>query len=127
MADAAITRPVILLLEDEAELSKVICATLEGEFEVFSASTAETASKLLAERKFAALVCDHNLPGRMQGLDFLILAISVQPDAKRILLTGLMTQAMLADCEVKAKLSACFAKPLHIAQLRQALRDAISE
>lgn len=125
MTEITKARPAILLLEDEVELTKVICTTLEGEFEITTATTAEAAYELLATRRFAAVVSDHNLPGPMQGLDFLIKALEIQPDAHRILLTGFINPEMLASCETVAKLSACLAKPLHIARLRQALRDAI--
>ncbi|MBI3884588.1 MAG: response regulator [Opitutae bacterium] len=116
---------MILLLEDEAELSRVICTTLEQEFEILAVTTAEQARELLQSHRFAALVCDHNLPGPMQGLDFLIEAIKVQPEARRILLTGFINPEVLANVETVARLSACLVKPLHIARLRQALRDAL--
>ena len=127
MSDATKSKPVIMLLEDEADLSKVICTTLEQEFEIVTVATAEAARETLATRRFDALVCDHNLPGKMQGLDFLIEALKVQPDARRILLTGFINPDMMANLETVAKLSACLAKPLHIARLRQALRDAIGQ
>lgn len=125
MTDQAQSRPVILLLEDEAELSKVICATLEGEFEIATAANAEEALVLLGHRQFAALVCDHNLPGTMQGLDFLKLALKLQPTARRILLTGFIDPETLANVETEARLSACLLKPLHIARLRKALLESL--
>lgn len=125
MSDQTQSRPVILLLEDEAELSKVICATLESEFEIATAATAEEALVLLGHRQFAALVCDHNLPGTMQGLDFLKLGLKLQPAARRILLTGFIDPETLANVETEARLSACLVKPLHIARLRKALLESL--
>ena len=125
MTEQTQSRPVILLLEDEPELSKVICTTLEREFDISTVANAEEAMVLLSRRRFDALVCDHRLPGPMQGLDFLITSIKLQPQARRILLTGCIDPESLPNVETEAQLSACLVKPLHIARLRKVLLESL--
>jgi len=118
-------RPVVLLLEDEPHLTKTMCLNLENEFEIETAANAEEALWLLASRKFDALLCDHMLPGRMQGLEFLMQAMKRQPEAKRILLTGYMNPDLLSRGVPLAELSALLLKPATVQQIRKALHDAL--
>lgn len=125
MTAEARSRPVVLLLDDEMQLTTVIARTLEGEFEVETAANVEEALLLLATRRFDALICDHMMPGNKQGLDFLVEALTLQPDAKRILMTGYMNPELLARGVTMAKLSAVLLKPATLQQIRKALHDAL--
>ncbi len=125
MSTEAPRRPVVLLLDDEMQLAAVMARTLEGEFEVETAANVEEARLLLGTRKFDALICDHMMPGEKQGLDFLVEAMTVQPGAKRILMTGYMNPELLARGVSLAQLSAVLLKPATLAQVRKALHDAL--
>lgn len=125
MPDSAIRRPVVMLLDDEAELRMVMTRMLEDQFEVEGAASVEEARMLLAARKFDALVCDHMMPGPQQGLDFLVEAMQVQPNAKRILMTGYMNPELLARGVTLAELSAVLLKPCSAQHIRKALHDAL--
>lgn len=118
-------RPVVLLLEDEPQLTKAMCLNFEREFEIETAATADEALMLLASRQFDALLCDHMLPGRMQGLEFLVTAMKQQPAAKRILMTGYMNPDLLSRGVPLAELSALLLKPATVPQIRKALHDAL--
>ncbi|MCM2276010.1 MAG: response regulator [Candidatus Didemnitutus sp.] len=118
-------RPVVLLLEDEPQLTKAMCLNFEREFEIETAATADEALMLLASRQFDALLCDHMLPGRMQGLEFLVTAMKQQPAAKRILMTGYMNPDLLSRGVPLAELSALLLKPATVQQIRKALHDAL--
>ncbi|HET7536788.1 MAG TPA: response regulator [Candidatus Didemnitutus sp.] len=124
MADTPTRRPVILLLEDEVELSGTISENLSKDFEVETATSAEDAMLLLASREYDALVCDHMLPGPMQGLDFLMEAVKRQPAARRLLITGYMNPELLSRSVIAAGLSDCLMKPVSVERLRQALWEA---
>ncbi len=125
MSTEAPRRPVVLLLDDEMQLAAVMARTLEGEFEVETAANVEEARLLLGTRKFDALICDHMMPGEKQGLDFLVEAMTVQPGAKRILMTGYMNPELLARGVSLAQLSAVLLKPATLPQVRKALHDAL--
>lgn len=116
---------MVLLLEDESQLVLTMQMNLQAEFEIESASTVEEALLLLGTRRFDVLLCDHGLPGRMQGLDFLVEAMRLQPSARRILITGYMNPDFLARSVTLAKLSAMLLKPATTPQIRKALHDAI--
>jgi DNA-binding NtrC family response regulator len=125
MPDAATQRPVVLLLDDEAELTLVMTRMLADQFEIESAANVDEARLLLGTRKFDALICDHVMPGKMQGLDFLVEAMGVQPNAKRILMTGYMNPELLARGVTLAQLSAVLLKPCSAQHIRKALHDAL--
>lgn len=125
MSEETRRRPVVLLLEDEPQLTKAMCLNFEREFEIETAATADEALMLLATRQFDALLCDHMLPGRMQGLEFLVTAMKQQPNAKRILMTGYMNPDLLSRGVPLAELSALLLKPATVQQIRKALHDAL--
>lgn len=124
MADAPTRRPVILLLEDEAQLRAAVSENLGNDFDIEAAANADEALLLLGTREFDALVCDHMLPGEKQGLDFLMTAMKQQPNARRILITGYMNPELLSRSVLAAGLSDCLMKPVAMDRLRQALWEA---
>ncbi len=125
MAQEPSRRPLVLLLDDELELRVVVTRMLEGEFDIESAANVAEARLLLGAHRFDALVCDHLMPGEMQGLDFLIEALETQPSAKRILMTGYMNPELLARGVTLAQLSAVLLKPCSAQHIRKALHDAL--
>jgi two-component system probable response regulator PhcQ len=126
MADIAKpSRPLLLLVEDEATLVGALIANFENEYDIEVAGTVDEARLLLGSRKYAMIVSDHMLPGKTQGLDFLIEAMERQPAAKRILMTGYLNADLLGRSVTLAQLSACLIKPVDIAKLRTELRKAL--
>lgn len=125
MADETKRRPVVLLVEDEGPLAGAVCANLDGDFEIEIASNADEALLLLGTRQFDAIVSDQMMPGKMQGLDFLVEAMRQQPNAKRILITGYVNPDLLVRSVPLANLSACLIKPMGMGELRQALHTAL--
>lgn len=124
MGDATPARPSVLLLEDDAPLAEVVTLTLSDEFEIAHAATVEEAKGLLAGRTFDVLLCDHMMPGRQQGLNFLVEAMTRYPKSRRILLTGYMNPDLLSRSVAVAGLTACLIKPVPMDQLRLTLRQA---
>lgn len=123
--DATSPRPVILLLDDEAQLTAVMVRMLDQEFEIETAANAEQALLLLRTRRFDAIIADHMLPGVKQGLDFLVESLQIQPGAKRVLMTGYMNPELLARAVPLGQLSALLLKPATTQQIRKALHDAL--
>jgi len=119
-------RPVILILEDEPQLTLIICDLIGDDFEIETAGDVQEALELLAKRKFDILLSDQMLPGKKQGLDFLMEAMEKQPEAKRILMTGYLNPELLSRGTTMAGLSACLLKPVDSARLKEALRMALN-
>ena len=119
-------RPVILILEDEPQLTLIICDLIGDDFEIETAGDVQEALGLLAKRKFDILLSDQMLPGKKQGLDFLMDAMEKQPEAKRILMTGYLNPELLSRGTTMAGLSACLLKPVDSARLKEALRMALN-
>jgi DNA-binding NtrC family response regulator len=120
------SRPSLLLVEDEATLAAALSGNLEDEFEIEVAGTVAEARLLLGSRKFSVILSDHMLPGKAQGLDFLMEALEHQPTAKRILMTGYLNPDLLGRSVTLAQLSACLLKPVDIATLRSELRRVLA-
>jgi DNA-binding NtrC family response regulator len=120
-------RPAVLLLEDESPLTAALCASLGDEFDIDTATNFEEAILLLGTRQFDVLLCDQMLPGKYQGLDFLVEAMHQQPQARRILVTGYFNPELLARGASMVQLSACLIKPVEFQLLRQTMRDALAQ
>lgn len=127
MADASPSRPSVLLLEDDNPLSELIMSALAKEFDVERAANVEEAAMLLGSRQFDLLVCDHLMPGKKQGLDFLVEAQERFPKSRRILMTGYMNPDLISRSMAVAGLSACLMKPLRMDDLKAHLRKALEQ
>jgi DNA-binding NtrC family response regulator len=124
--DAQVSRPSLLLVEDEVPLAAALRENLQMEYDVEVAGTVEEARLLLSTQKFAAILSDHMLPGKEQGLDFLLEALERQPAAKRILMTGYLNPDLIGRSVSLARLSACLLKPVDMPQLKQEIRRALA-
>lgn len=119
-------RPSLLILEDEPQLTLIICDLLGEDFEIETAENVVEALNLLKQKSFDILLSDQMLPGKKQGLDFLMEAMELQPQAKRILMTGYLNPELLSRGTTMAGLSACLLKPVDSVRLREALRMALN-
>ena len=119
-------RPALLILEDEPQLTLIICDLLGDDFDIETAEDVEEALRLLSQRKFDILLSDQMLPGKKQGLDFLMEAMERQPNAKRILMTGYLNPELLSRGTTMAGLSAVLLKPVDSVRLREAIRIALN-
>jgi DNA-binding NtrC family response regulator len=120
----SISKPKVLLVDDERALLEVQRLGLEAEYEVEVAATAEEAGLLLSTGRHDVVICDHLMPGET-GLDFLVSAFRRQPESKRILVTGYLNPEFLARSTRVAGLSACLLKPVPLSELKAAIRTAL--
>ena len=126
MSNETTPRPVLMILEDEPQLTLIICDLLGDDFEIETAENVNEALQLLGKRSFDILLSDQMLPGKKQGLDFLMEAMEKQPQAKRILMTGYLNPELLSRGTTMAGLSAVLLKPVDNTRLREALRMALN-
>ena len=117
-------KPVVLLVDDEAEICNVLELGLKDHFEVESARSAEEAELMLATRRYDIVVCDHLMPEE-EGIAFLSRVMSLFPKVRRILMTGYTNPELLARSTGLAGLSACIVKPVRAAEMLVAINQAL--
>ena len=117
--------PVVLLVDDEAQLLDSLGQELQETCKVFTASSAADADLRLAARRYDVIVCDHMLPGE-QGLDFLSRTMEMMPSTKRILMTGYTSPEFISRSIVIAGLSACLVKPVRASEIAAAIKAALA-
>lgn len=117
-------KPVVLLVDDEAEICNVLELGLQDQCEIESARSAEEAELMLATRKYDVIVCDHLMPEE-EGVSFLTRAMTLFPKVRRILMTGYTNPELLARCTGLADLSACLVKPVRASELMVAINQAL--
>lgn len=79
--------PTVLVVDDELRSQEALRRTLEDDFEVFTASNAEQAQRIMETEWVQIIVCDQRMPG-MTGVEFLKTVRSQWPDTLRIILSG---------------------------------------
>ncbi|MBS1190880.1 MAG: two component, sigma54 specific, transcriptional regulator, Fis family [Rhodocyclaceae bacterium] len=83
--------PTVLVIDDEVRSQEALRRTLEEDFEVLCASSAEEGMEIMGReasvRGVQIILCDQRMPG-MSGVEFLKEARSRWPDAVRIILSG---------------------------------------
>lgn len=117
-------RPVVLLVDDEAQMRSVLELNLKEHFDVESASSASEAEMMLATRSYDIVVCDHLMPTE-EGLAFLTRVRTQFPKVQRILMTGYMNPELLSRSIAVAGLASCLMKPVPIPDLIEAIRLAL--
>jgi DNA-binding NtrC family response regulator len=117
-------RPVVLIVDDEAEIREVLRLGLEASFEVELARSANEAELMMATREFDVVVSDHLMPDE-EGLAFLIRAQRQFPRTQRVLMTGYINPELLSRSTALAGLSAVLLKPVATADLAAAIRSAV--
>jgi len=81
------TRPAILLVDDEPSILSTLTRALEDEYDCKTASGGAAARTLFENGDFACVISDQRMPGE-SGAEFLAWVRKQAPDATRILLTG---------------------------------------
>ncbi len=82
------TRPVLLLVDDEASILTALRRTLRGSgFAIETASSADAALRRLERGDVAAVLSDQKMPGR-SGVELLRVVARRWPNVARVLLTG---------------------------------------
>ncbi len=91
---------VMLLVEDDSLQREILAELLKDEgFEVVECSTAEAAELIVASTgdELRALITDHNLAGRMTGVELAEYARARCPALPIIVMSGTHTAALPAD------------------------------
>lgn len=79
--------PAVLVVDDEIGSQHAIRRTLEEDFDVVTASSADQARLLMESRAFMVILCDQRMPGTT-GVQFLKEVRERWPDVVRIVISG---------------------------------------
>ena len=115
----------ILLLDDDADLLDTLREQLRCEgFAVTACSTPETALLAVRKTEFAAIVSDQHMPG-MTGLEFFNQTREAQPNASRVLITGVLAVDTVVSAINQGEIFRFLAKPWSRAELLATIGNAV--
>jgi two-component system response regulator HupR/HoxA len=84
---AAPSRPLVLLVDDDAGLLETTSALLEDDFEIVTATCGEEALRLITIHDIDVLCTDYNMPG-MDGIELLRRVMAQRRHVSGILVSG---------------------------------------
>lgn len=109
--DAAPVSKRILIVDDEELVLEMLRNTLQYQnYEVIATTSPEKALEELWKGQFAVIVADQRMP-TMTGLQLLEQAQQIQPDATRILITGVLSLDTVIDAINKGEIYRFIVKP----------------
>ncbi len=115
--------PTVLVVDDEVRSQEAIRRTLDEDFEVFTASSAAEAVKVLEREWIQIVLCDQRMPGT-SGVQLLREVRERWPDAVRIIISGYTdSQDIIAGIN-EGGIYQYLLKPWQPEQLLLALRGA---
>ena len=119
------TRPQVLLVDDERRLREVVTLFLSEAYDVRQAATGAEAISILHREPVAAVVLDYRLPDR-SGLDLLMEIRSARPRLPVVMMTGYGSEALCASA-LRLGVRDYFPKPVNIGDLLDSVRRLVSE
>ncbi|MGF1449134.1 MAG: HD domain-containing phosphohydrolase [Opitutales bacterium] len=122
MAEA---EPPILVVDDDEIIRIALQETIEHEgFAVVTAGSGPEALEHLQKERFGVIISDQRM-AEMMGLEFLSRAKHIQPNASRILITGVLTLKTVIDAVNQGEIFRFLAKPWIREELLATIRNAM--
>ncbi len=119
-----LSKPKILVVDDEQDNLDLLYRTFRREFVVFRADSGLKALAILAqEGEMAAIISDQRMP-EMKGTEFLRRTVSDFPDTMRIVLTGYTDITDLIDAINSGQVHKYITKPWEPDQLKSVVVEA---
>lgn len=118
------SRPAILIVDDEPQVTRSLARSLRDRFTVFTASSADEALAIVAREPIAVILSDQRMPG-ITGVQLLERVRDIRPDTLGILLSGYTDAAALVDALNLGNVRGFLPKPWDIHQLRRQLEQAV--
>lgn len=116
-------KPIVLYVDDEVNNLHSFKASFRRQFHVFTADSAETARKILAENKVHVIISDQRMP-QMTGIEFFSSILADYPDPIRMLLTGYADIQAVIDAINHGQVFRYFSKPWNDAELIHHITEA---
>ena len=118
------TKPIILVVDDEAAMRSAIGRVLSrADYVHYEASDPNTALGLADLYRFALVLCDINMPGG-SGLEMLRALRRVHPDIAVVMVTGIADKGT-AGRAAELGASGYVAKPFETEELLKAVANAL--
>jgi len=115
----------VLVVDDEESILNSLRRLLRGEeYQLFLASSARDARKIIETRDVDVILCDYNMPGE-NGLKFLKDIHSQKPEISNIMLTAYTTPSLLVEAINNSVLFRFFEKPWLGDEIKQAIIEGI--
>jgi two-component system response regulator HupR/HoxA len=123
IAPVAATPQAVLVVDDEVRSLEALTRTLEEDFVVFTAASAEEALAILRREFVAIVLCDQRMPGT-SGVEFLKRVRAEWPDVVRIVISGYTEAEDIIAGINEAGIWQYLLKPWHPDHLLLTLRSA---
>lgn len=117
-------RPVLLFVDDEERIIRLLKMTFRTQYKVFTALNAEEALKTLEANRIDVIVCDQRMPGTT-GIELLAQVRSRWPEVVRILLTGYSDLVAIIGSVNQGEVHRFLSKPWDQAGIRETISEAI--
>ena len=114
----------VVIVDDEPDILRSFRFNYGDEFDVLVAESGAAGLELLARHDPAVIVADQRMPV-MSGVEFLERAMSVRPDANRIILTGYTDVESIVQAINTGRVFRYVNKPWDSEELRLTLRRAV--
>ena len=85
--DTPTSLPSVLVIDDEIRSQEALRRTLDEDFIVFTAGSADEARRIMEREFVQILLCDQRMPGT-SGVEFLREVRQLWPDTVRIIISG---------------------------------------
>lgn len=117
-------RPVLLVVDDEAEVLRSIYDLFRLEYRVLTAERGPEALRLLESEPVSVVMSDQRMP-EMTGVEFLGRAKAIRPQATRLLFTGYADIKAVIDAINQGSVFRYVAKPWDPEDLATIIRQAV--
>ena len=115
----------VLVLDDDQIVLMAMKETLQREsYKVSSFLKPREALEAMSREKFAVIISDHRMP-EMTGLEFLDKCKEIQPNASRILITGVLTLNTVVEAVNRGEIFRFLAKPWIREELLATVENAL--
>lgn len=124
MSNAPVTRPNILIIDDEESVRNLLRQILSQDYLCQTAVSAEEALGLLETESYALVLCDINMPG-MSGLRLIPLISALAPDTVVVMISG----EQMIDTAIDSMRVGAFdyiKKPFEIEHIKTAVERALN-
>lgn len=120
------TRPSVLIVDDNARLLRGLTRLLGDEFYVATAVSSAEAKAMLAEHSFDVMLADHQMPGT-PGVRLLAVAKRDHPDVVPILMSGEITPSIRQIAQNEIGVCRILEKPFRSVQVVEAIYAALAK
>ena len=117
--------PTVLVVDDEVRSQDALRRTLDEDFTIFTASSADEARGLLQRQPVSVILCDQRMPG-LTGVNFLKEVREQWPDTVRIVISGYTDSEDIIAGINEAGIYQYILKPWSPDHLLESVRNAVA-